>query len=169
MQTTTQTGGGSLQLLLLLAILIPAILFLLTQQNTLKILRPESRLMNPGLVWLQLIPLFGQVWQFFVVSRIAGSIRKEIESGHEDTLLGIADADAAGELGRRPTLAIGITYCALNAVSIFLNLTLTAGKNSSMEGWVALMGLSSMICWIIYWVQLAGEKKKITRLKLTAV
>ena len=168
METTTQTGG-SLQLLLLLAFLIPAILFLLTQQNTLKAVQPQNRLMKPGLVWLQFIPLFGQVWQFFVVSRIVGSIRKEIESGQEDTLLGIADADVAGDLGRRPTLAIGITYCTLNAISIFLNLTLTAGKNSSMTGWVALMALSGVICWIIYWVMLAGEKRKITRVQLTTV
>ena len=53
------------QFVLLFALLVPAILFLLTQQNTLKTVRVENRMLPSGLVWLQLIPLFGQVWQFY--------------------------------------------------------------------------------------------------------
>ena len=53
--------SGYLQIILLLVFVVIAVLFLLTQQNTLKAVKPENRLMQPGLVWLQLIPLLGQI------------------------------------------------------------------------------------------------------------
>lgn len=168
METTTQGTGGSLQLLLLLAFLIPAIFFLLTQQNTLKIIQPANRLLLPGLVWLQLIPVLGQIWQFFVVSLIAGSIRKEIAFRQADTTLGLFDAEAVGSLGKKPTLVIGIAYCTLSVTGIFLNLFLTFGADSPMLWFVPLIALCSMGCWIIYWVQLAAVKKKMATLKLAA-
>ena len=36
-------------------------------------LPPQYRLMEPGMVWLLLIPCFSLVWNFFVYSRIARS------------------------------------------------------------------------------------------------
>ncbi len=169
MQTTTPPLAASFQLLLLLALLIPAILFLLTQQNTLKIIQPANRLIKPGLVWLQLIPVFGQIWQFFVVTALAGSIRKEFEFRQEDTLLGVSDADAAEQVGKKPTFAIGITYCILNVASILLSRSLKiAPGSSSLPLFILLLSLSGMVCWIVYWVKLAVEKRIITELKPAA-
>jgi hypothetical protein len=146
-----------MQLVLLAAILIPAIFFLLTQANTLKLLRPENRSMPPGLVWLQLIPIVGQAWQFFVVARIAGSIQKQWQAEDKDSILGInADAVAEGRTGK-PTLGIGIAYCSLNILMIFFNL-FTRGGAPTLSG---ALGLAGMICWIIYWVQLAGWKRRL--------
>jgi len=59
-----------------LAIIGVVMYFLITQQNTLKAIQQQNRLMRPGEVWLQLIPLFGIVWQFIVVTRISDSIRR---------------------------------------------------------------------------------------------
>lgn len=73
MHPTTDQHSLIMNLALLLAFIVPAILFVLTQYNTLKAIRPENRLLAPGLVWLEFIPFFGQVWQFTVVSRITGS------------------------------------------------------------------------------------------------
>src|ERR1700730_6662779 len=78
-----------MQVLLFLAFLIPAIFFLLTEHVTMKRIRPENRKMSPGLVWLQLIPLLGQIWQFFVVVNIAGSIKKETISWYIEPLFGV--------------------------------------------------------------------------------
>ncbi len=159
METTPASNLAIYQLALLVAVLIPAIFYLLTQQNTLKAIRPENRLMKPGLVWLQFIPFFGQVWQFIVVTKIAGSIKQQMESGGEDSILGIADAMSVDELRTKPTFNMGITYCTLNIVYILLNL-LTRGRTSTLVGLLALAG---MVCWIIYWVQLAAWKKKLVR------
>ena len=54
--------------------LVPAIFYLLTLQKALNRCSPESRAMQPGMVWLLLIPLFNLVWQFFVVINIAKSL-----------------------------------------------------------------------------------------------
>ncbi|SRR5215203_1959020 len=70
--------SSELQFLFLGLFLIPAIFFLLTQQNTLKAIQPHNRAMSPGQVWLQLIPIFGMIWQFFVVSKISDSLRREL-------------------------------------------------------------------------------------------
>jgi len=161
-----KSNDAYLQLVLLLALLIPAILFLLTEHRMLVAIRSENRRMRPGLVWLQLIPLFGQVWQFVVVSRIADSIHKELERD-EDSILGIS-TDAVEQLGRRPTMTIGITYCSLNFV--FLLQTVLKGFYTdppAEAGLLALvtfvLSLSSVTCWIIYWVRLAAIKRMILR------
>jgi hypothetical protein len=158
-QTNPPANLAIYQLLLLGAILIPGVLFLLTQQNTLKAIRPENRLMKPGLVWLQFIPFAGQVWQFFVVTNIAGSIKQEMESTGEDSILGFADTMTVEELRTRPTFNMGITYCSLNVVYVLLNLV-TRGRTSTL---LSLLALAGMVCWIIYWVQLAACKKKLIR------
>ena len=162
-----KTNDAYLQLILLLALLIPAILFLLTQYKTLKAIRPDRRRMSPGLVWLQLIPVFGQVWQFIVVSRIANSIRKEFESRDEDSILGMS-ANAVEHLGQRPTLIIGITYCLLNFAFLLQSILKAFYRDPASEvGILALitvvLSLSSITCWIIYWVRLAAAKRKILR------
>lgn len=145
--------------------MIPAILFLLTQQNTLKAIRVENRLMRPGLVWLQLIPIFGQIWQFIVVTRIAGSIRKEMASRQDDSILGVFDANAVQELNKRPTFTIGITYGVLFNTIFIMNLYLSI-VGQVMLNTVALLFLSGTICWIIYWIRLAQYKNRLKRLDI---
>ena len=130
--------------------LIPMIFFLLTQQNTLKSIQPANRLMEPGLVWLQLIPLFGLVWQFIVVSRISDSIRNEFNSWQtDDSILGYSDSESMRLAYRRPTYDIGLAYCILFCCSIV-----------PMLG--SLAAIAGFVCWIIYWVKLAEYKKKIS-------
>ena len=115
--------------------------------------------MKPGWIWLQLIPFVGQVWQFFVVTNIAGSIKQEMETGSEDSILGIADTMTEDELRRKPTFNMGITYCMLNVVYVLLKLV-TRSRTSTL---LTLLALAGMVCWIIYWVQLAACKKKLSR------
>src|ERR1700722_9178980 len=57
-------------ILIIVFILIDC-LFIWTQQRVLQAVQPQNRLMRPGRVWLQLIPVFGFFWQFVVVLRIA--------------------------------------------------------------------------------------------------
>jgi hypothetical protein len=151
---------GYLQLILLLAFLIPAILFLLTQQNALKAVRPENRRMRPGLVWLQLIPLFGQVWQFFVVARISASLKKERTSFKDDSIVGLSDFTVAEDWGKRPTYAIGLTYCILFVCNILIEFRSNTNQFEQIHG---LIALAMITCWIIYWVRLAAAKRKIRR------
>ena len=151
------------QMLFLLAFLVPAILFLITQQNVLSTVQPANRLMNPGLVWLQLIPLFGQLWQFIVVSKISDSIRKEFISTKDDSIIGISGAGIA-QLDNRPGFNIGIAYCILFTTGILINLLHKASPDSI---WLIgpLFTLSGMICWIIYWIELVKYKNRLKKLR----
>lgn len=142
-------GGTEIILILfvLLIFLVPMILFLLTQQNTLKAIRPDNRRIQPGEVWLQLIPLFNIVWQFIVVSRISESIRNEINGRAEDSFLGAANPIFANDVEPRPTYSIGLAYCILGLCGII-----------PLLGWLA--SLAALVCWIIYWTQVAAYKNK---------
>jgi hypothetical protein len=157
------SNDGYLQIILLLVFIGIAVLFLLTQQNTLKAVRRENRLMQPGLVWLQLIPVVGQIWQFIVVLRIAKSIRKEIKFVQGDSLFGSSDLNVAEKLTHRATLAIGISYCTLTLVGALFNLFMTAGQESPLIPIVGLIFLTGIVCWIIYWVRLAQSRKILVR------
>lgn len=159
----TKPPEAYLEILTLLAFVIPAIFFLLTQYKTLKVVRPENRLMKPGQVWLQLIPLLGQIWQFWVISRIAGSIRKEIEFEEEDSILGSSDLRVVEQLSKRPTLAIGIAYGILYSIGVFINLFSSMGPDSLLDIAAALMMLAGTVCWIIYWVRVAQSRKILVR------
>ena len=129
-----------------LLVLLPFIFFFITQQNTLKTIRPENRSMAPGEVWLQLIPLFGLVWQFIVVTRIANSIQKELGS---DTNFSFEQENQLDYSNTpRPTYGIGIAYCSLSCCAIIPML----GPLASIAG---------LICWIIYWIKLSEYKGKI--------
>lgn len=162
------------QLFFLLVFLIPAFLFLRAQHNALAIVRPENRRLQPGLVWLQLIPIFNYVWIFIVVRRIADSLAKEYAGWESDSIFGIADEEALKNLGKRPTYGIGLTYCILCAslpVSVILfNLygsTTITPENSAFFTAIALVAfsliLAALVCWIVYWVQLAGWKRRLKR------
>lgn len=129
--------------------LIPIIFFLIAQQNTLKSIQPDNRLMEPGVVWLQLIPFFGIVWQFIVVSRISDSLKKEFNSWANDNSI-LGDSDLLNLDDRRPTYNIGLAYCILFCCSIVPLLGLFAS-------------LAGFVCWIVYWVKLSEYKSKITQ------
>lgn len=114
--------------------LIPAIFYLLTLQNTLKSIYWENRVIEPGKVWLLLIPVFNLVWMFIVVARIADSIKNELNARGEVT------AD-------RPTYGIGLSWCILFLV----------GRVPYLGGAVSL---GFLVCWIIHWVKVNEYKKK---------
>lgn len=119
--------------------LLPMIFFLLTLQNTLKAVSPERRRMPPGQVWLVFIPLFGIVWIFIIVNRIADSLADEFISRN----MQVAEA--------RPGYGIGMAYCVLSVCSVIPFLG-------------AFASLAALVCWIIYWVKIAGYKKQLESL-----
>lgn len=140
---------AAFQFLFLILFLVPAILFLLTQQNTLKVIQPENRLMSPGQVWLQLIPIFNLYWQFVVINRISDSLSRQLYSSG----FSFEEQEGFQHANRedRPTHGIGIAYCILFCFSIIPI--------------IGILGtLGGLVCWIIYWVKLSGYKAKVQQL-----
>lgn len=74
------------EIIIIFITLIAAVVFLLMLQNTLKKCAVDSRTMEPGKVWLWLIPVFGLVWQFIVVMNVGKSL------GNEFPRLGISSS-----------------------------------------------------------------------------
>jgi len=122
-------------LVFLVLLLIPAILYALSLQKALNRCSPESRAMNPGLVWLLFIPLFNLVWHFLVVINVAKSLDAEFKKR------GVAEEPMPGK-------TIGMVMCILACCGII-----------PLIG--PLFSLGSLVCWIIYWVKIAGFSKKL--------
>jgi hypothetical protein len=115
--------------------LIPAIFYLLTLQKALNRCSPECRAMAPGMVWLLLIPLVNMVWNFFVVLNIAKSLGAEFQKR------GIAEEPQPGQ-------KLGLIMCILMVCGIIPFLGI-------------LCSLGGLVCWILYWVKIAGFSNKI--------
>jgi cbb3-type cytochrome oxidase subunit 3 len=144
-----------IQFLFLLFFLIPVFLFIRTQQNTLIAIHPQNRVMQPGIVWLQLIPLFNFVWQFVVVTHVADSIKKELSS---NTFSFEAVPDIQPHPKEiRPTYSFGIAYCTLYICSLLPFL-----RGIPLIGLLVILGF--FVCWIIYWIHLTGYKKQIEQM-----
>ena len=115
--------------------LIPAIFFILTLQKALNRCAPENRAMQPGMTWLLLIPLFNLVWQFIVVINMAKSLGAEFQKR------GMAEEPEPGK-------ALGLVMCILVCCGIIPYLGV-------------LCDIGALICWIIYWVKIAGYSNKL--------
>jgi len=111
--------------------LIPAILYILTLQTALSKCAGSVRTMQPGEVWLLLIPLFNLIWHFLVVMGIAKSLRNEFARR------GIPSADPL------PGQSIGMAMCICACCGIIPILGILAS-------------LASLVLWIIYWIKVAG-------------
>lgn len=104
------------------------IFYLLTLQNTLKLIAPQNRKMRPGEVWLMLIPLFNYVWQFMMSDRIASSLEAELRS-------------RGLPVTPRPTYNLGLT------MSILLCCNFIPVVKS-------FAGIAYLVLLIIYWIKI---------------
>jgi predicted PurR-regulated permease PerM len=125
--------------------LIPYLFFIRTQYSTLLAIQPENRLMNPLEVWLQLIPVFGLIWQFVVVARIADSIQREYQSHKEISFLGMGDGDLQEKINERVTYTTGFSYCVLLILSFI-----------PVIGF--MIGIAMLALWFTYWRQLIKHR-----------
>ena len=122
----------------LLIALVIAILFLLTLQKCLSRVQPRNRDMEPGMVWLNLVPCLNLVWIFMTVSKIGSSLQKEFRSRGWRT-----EGEGFG-------VGIGMAYAGLSIAS-----------NIPYVG--LLFAIPALICYVIYWVQIANYSARIAK------
>lgn len=125
-------------LFLVLAISITvAVLYLLNLQNLLKEISPKNRQVEPGNVWLMLIPLFNVIYPFILYPKISDSTKAEYAA---------RGLSPKGDFSR----AIGITMPILG-----------------LCGWIpvlgGLAGLANLVLFIIFWVRTAEYKNELRR------
>ena len=132
--------GLSIMLFLVIffaAALLPMIFYLITLQRALGKCSPYTRTMSPGNVWLQIIPVFGWVWQFFVVGALSSSLAEEYRARRMPV-----DPQPGRSLG----IAMGVVgICAVLPIPIL-----------STFLWIAYL-----VLWIMYWVKIAGYSRQL--------
>jgi hypothetical protein len=145
--------GVLLCVFLIIAVAIAiAIFFCLTLQRTLTEVRERNRAMSPGLVWLYLIPLFNVFWSIYMVFKIAESLRNEFDYRGWRT-----EGESFGK-------TVGGIWSIGNVASIFIGCMIgavdAAAQNKAVSAVLNLVNLivslTILVCWIIYWVQIAG-------------
>ncbi|HEV2211779.1 MAG TPA: hypothetical protein VGS99_00390 [Gammaproteobacteria bacterium] len=114
-----------------LVFLVIEILYLMTLFGALQAVAPQNRRMEPGFVFLLLIPLFNLFWNFFVVIKMRDSLQ--------------AEYTARNLQGQGFGFGVGLAMSILVLCSIIPLLGILAA-------------LAAVVCWIIYWVQIAGYK-----------
>ncbi len=129
--------GTFLFIIIGIALLIK-ILYILNLYKTMEEISPQNRKMESGLVWLYLIPLFGLVWHFIIVNKIADSLKDEFAER------GVMIEE------EKPGYNVGLACSILFACSI---IPLLGG----------LASIGALITWIIYWVKIAGYKNQLKR------
>ena len=132
------TGPAALVFVIIFIVIttFPIIFYLLTLQNTLREISMENRKMQPDQVWLTLIPLFGIIWQYFIVAKMADSLVLEFSKRN----IYIAE--------QRPGYNIGIAYCILISLSII-----------PMVGFLSVIG--GAVCWVLYWIKISEYRTRL--------
>lgn len=132
------TGPAALIFMIIFIVItaFPIIFYLLSLQGTLREISIENRKMQPEQVWFSMIPLFGVIWQYFIVSRMADSLYLEFRKRN------IQSPE------QRPGYTYGIAYCILLTASII-----------PMLGFLAILGAA--VCWVIYWVKINDYRTKL--------
>jgi hypothetical protein len=106
------------------------LLFLMTLARALRECHPRNRRMEPGQVYLNLIPLFSLVWRFNTVNALTYSLREEFAD---------RGLRRQGDYGN----GMGTAYATL-AVCVFVPYV------------GSLLWLASAVFGIVYWVKIAG-------------
>ncbi len=132
-------GLGFLIIVIIALLMLPMILFFVSMMKTLQECSPKNRTMEPGMVWLNLIPLFNLGWIFYTISCISNSLGKEFNE---------RKIEYQGQFG----FGVGIAWGVCNIASIIPIIGI-------------FTGLASLILWIIYWVQIVGCKNLLIQSK----
>lgn len=124
-------------ILVILAIVIGIqIFFCLTLSKALKQVRPDLRELEPGMVWLYLIPLFNLYWVFVITSKVPASLKAEFyERG-----MGKRGDDYGANTGK------WFAICTIASIVPFIG---------------GCFGLVGLVMWIMFWVKIAGYSKEL--------
>lgn len=115
---------------------VSMIFYLLFLQRSLEFMAPENRKMEPGMVWLMLIPFFSIGYQFVLVGKLADSIKAEQISR------GIRSSEA------RPAYGLGLTMCIMTCAAVLPYIG-------------TLVAIAALVVWIVYWVKISNLVKEL--------
>lgn len=129
----------------LLVLLVVAVFYLLTLQTALSRVAPHNRKMEPGMVWLSLIPCVNIVWQFFIAIQVPDSLKAEFqERGRDD----------GSDYGK----SIALTNCILGlATGVVTSVRATSPEMAMLAHGLNLVAAAvQLTLFIMFWVKIAN-------------
>jgi len=132
--STIRIVAGILFLVVFAAGVALAIAYIMTLSNALKKCSPAARTMQPGMMWLLLIPLLNLVWNFLAVNAISDSL------GNEFRLRGMQNVEP--QPGR--SVGMPMAICGACCLIPFLGV---------------LASLVYLVLWIMYWIKVWSLSK----------
>jgi hypothetical protein len=151
-------GPQLTSLLFALGFLAIAVLYTLTLYNTLNAVSPTNRKIQSGLIWLFLIPVFHLIWHFVIVNKLSESIKAEYLNKGQDV--------PEFKPGYGSGIIASFCWIASFTLSTFQNLAnISITPINMFEG---LLNIVGVIAWVLYWIKIAGYKKKIQTLNTTS-
>ena len=163
-------GALGFQELLLITFIVcfiaitPYVFYLLELQKTLSAVKPENRKMHPGLVWHLFIPIFSTYWYYKVVTRIADSLAAEFEERK-------MEVDE-----QRPGLKMGMALFIIGVIQLLQNFYSkyfafsgmgqpTASLKITMFLITFILGSTSFVLFIMYWIKIKGYRNMLNQVK----
>jgi hypothetical protein len=131
--------------------LIIAIFFVLTLQKALSRVSPRNRLMEPGMVWLLLVPCVNIVWQFLVAIRVPDSLRNEFRDRRQD------DGSDYGK-------GIALTGIIVGLIGGVVAQVMRGAPPETALAVSAVAGIASIIqlvMFIMFWVKVANYSSRL--------
>lgn len=142
-------GAGLFIALIAFAVaIVVAVFYFLTLMNALSRCHPRNRLMEPGLVWLGMIPLFNIVWAFFNNLRVPDSLKKEFRD---------RGMDDGSDYGR----GLGLTMAILGVAGFVIGILGGVARVQAFAILNNVLGLAAFVLWIIFWVKIAGYSSRL--------
>jgi hypothetical protein len=134
----------------LVLVLLMLIAYLSTLQKALHQVSPHNRLMEPGMVWLMLVPCVNLVWQFMIAIRVPDSLRNEFrERGQDD----------GSDYGKSIALTQAILGIVGGVASNVLSNTGGGEKIGALASGVLSLGCLAMF--IVFWVKVANYSSQL--------
>jgi hypothetical protein len=134
--TLIRIVSGVLALLVFAGLIGITVFYILTLSRALNKCSAASRTIQPGTLWLLLIPLFNLVWNFIVVLGMAKSLGNEFRARN------------AHDVEPEPGKSIGIAMAVSAACGLIPIIGIVAG-------------LAYFVLWIVYWVKMAEFSRKL--------
>lgn len=157
-------GLGAVIFVVLAIVLTISIFYFLTLYKAMSRVSPRNRLMEPGLVWLSIVPILNVVWSFFNAIRVPGSLKNEfVDRGMDD----------GSDYGK----GVGLAGAVITVVQIALGCVAGAAGGAMAardpfnqpqpQGFAAIdilsniLNLANLVLVIIFWVKIAGYSNRL--------
>jgi hypothetical protein len=126
------------------------ILYLLTLQKALRRVSAPNRTMEPGMVWLMLVPCVNFVWQFHIATQVPKSLRNEFRARGQDD---------RSDYGR----GIALTNCILTIIWLVIEYGRNQRVALSDIGIALLIDSTYLVLFFWFWQKVAIYSRQLAQ------